>query len=577
MDTDRLLTDALQILSTGGTPLCTIWTETKTDRLLRTLRLHEGRASNSEDVEHHTIVFCVGSLSKPLMAAAIIITIKKLVKSADPTNQTLQNLQNAWEIGICKSLCGSSLHDGNMPEPTLEELLLHICGPPSMNDLILGPDGTVLISREDFLSVAQHVSKEVHTRTGKNRAEWEYNNGGYILCGLFIEKYFGLSPGEFLKQVLFEPLGMNHSYATIEDFERIPGHKKAAAHVVSTSGYAQRITEAAYFDNTVALIAMGVFSCMEDLAIFFRALLGAYSGVKEESYIDHSTACRLLVKQQYISGHPSGYYSLCGMWTKLDSSTPGSQSLNRTVAPSESDSSSYRLGLNSEGRSVHAVYHSGSVTGYEGCFYLMPDEEAFVIVLSNATSLVDVSDHISRLVLQELYGLRRSPLNQMRLYMKHLFKHGRARMHYFHEKVDIVERARSGADERRRYLESYGCHLNHDMSPKLIQTGLSLIGRYDSRDCRQTIFIELGNCNCLVIWFKGSRGFSSKMNLVLVSDQVALICPFLDNHSVLSGIDIFGDWSDLELTLESNVSREVMALTRKRECFSVRYERQPTA
>jgi hypothetical protein len=42
------------------------------------------------------------------------------------------------------------------------------------------------------------------------------------------------------------------------------------------------------------------------------------------------------------------------------------------------------------------------VKGYESCLALLPDHDTFPVVLSNATGLVDMSDYLVRILLQEL-------------------------------------------------------------------------------------------------------------------------------------------------------------------------------
>jgi hypothetical protein len=66
---------------------------------------------------------------------------------------------------------------------TVRDLLLHVNSIKQINDLLLAPNGTVLVSDEQFLSVS----------TGKRPVTWNWSNFNPIMAGLLCKKISGIS------------------------------------------------------------------------------------------------------------------------------------------------------------------------------------------------------------------------------------------------------------------------------------------------------------------------------------------------------------------------------------------------
>ncbi|KAI9773958.1 MAG: hypothetical protein M1839_001970 [Geoglossum umbratile] len=545
----RITVSAHQILKEGGTPQCSVWAQQGEGwQYRKTFHLDGDDAPRSNQERDGTTVYGIGSLTKIFVAYAVIILVDKLAKSNDLGEGTYETLREAWKRGIHKYLKIS------LPqEPTIENLLSHYQNLPSMNDFLFGPDGTVLMSKDDFLEVAGRIANEDYKCTNEEDIGWRYSNGGYILAGLLIEKYSKMPLGEFMMEYIFKPFKMEHTYVRAEDFEQLPQEARAPAHVVRVSGNARPVGYPKYFEDTVAFAALGVYSCTKDLAIFFRALLNILSG-KEIPGHNKIFVKRLLHPYFEFIDPASGSYSFCGYRTTFDTVAPGSHSLNRIVSPPHSKSSRYTLSNGLKRRQVETFYHGASVTGFEGCIYFMPDLESFVITLSNATGLVDTSDHISRLLVQELF------LSKHRLLPQKLFK------------VDIVEKARLGAEERRRFIEQH--HTSQDVSHvQLNIEPTELIGTFVNEKYRQSIIVSLKGQD-LVAQFLGSAGSTKELRLLFITDHTMLLRPSPSKDLTELSIDIFADWMCLEIGIIRDELAKVISLTRKRQNFSVVYERR---
>jgi CubicO group peptidase (beta-lactamase class C family) len=545
----RITASAHQILKEGGTPQCSVWAQQGEGwQYRKTFHLHENDTARSDHERDDTTVYGIGSLTKIFVAYAVIILVDKLAKSNDLEEGKYEGLTEAWKRGIHKYLKIS------LPqEPTIENLLSHYHNLPSMNDFLFGPDGAVLMSKDDFLEVAGRIANDDYECTNKEDIGWRYSNGGYILAGLLIEKYSKMSLGEFLMENIFKPFKMEHTYVRAKDIEQLPQEARAPAHVVRVNGNARPVEYPRYFEDTVAFAALGVYSCTKDLANFFRALLDILSGKEIPGH--HKIFVKRLLHPYFQFIEPaSGSYSFCGYRTTFDTVAPGSHSINRIVSPPHSKSSRYTLSNGLKWQPMKTFYHGASVTGFEGCIYFMPDLESFVITLSNATGLVDTSDHISRLLVQEFF------LTKHRLLPQKLFR------------VDIVEKARLGAEERRRFIEHH--HPSQGVSHSQLNIEpTELTGTFVNEKYRQSITVSLKGQD-LVAQFLGSAGSTKELQLIFIRDHTMLLRPLHSQDVTELSIDIFADWMHLELDIIRDELAKVVSLTRKRQHFSVVYERR---
>lgn len=92
-----------------------------------------------------------------------------------------------------------------------------------------------------------------------------YNNSGYFLLGLIIEKVSGMSYEEYLNEQFFAPLGMNHTFYS-SNTKVIPG--KVYGYHYSRNGLIQK----PYIDHTWPYAAGSLASTTNDLLQWMRAI-----------------------------------------------------------------------------------------------------------------------------------------------------------------------------------------------------------------------------------------------------------------------------------------------------------------
>ena len=81
------------------------------------------------------------------------------------------------------------------------------------------------LERKDELWVEKPISrkevfKQVETMKFKNsfRSEWDYNNHMYVVAGTVLEKIADKSWEDLIRQEIYEPLGMENSYTSYQEF-----------------------------------------------------------------------------------------------------------------------------------------------------------------------------------------------------------------------------------------------------------------------------------------------------------------------------------------------------------------------
>ncbi|RDW75669.1 hypothetical protein BP5796_06490 [Coleophoma crateriformis] len=563
---ERINQDARQILAIAGTPECAVWVGNCTDwQWQTTIRSQDNDRERDNHKLGHLTTYCIGSVTKVFVAMGAIILLEQL---AEAEGTVYPELHKVWTESISAHL-NFVVKRKFGRDPTLSDILCHNGGLVSMNDFILGPDGKVLIPKAAFLELVQQVTLEIHP--SKEDSTWRYNNGGYILAGLLIEKYSHQDLGSFLKANLFDPLGMDLTFVDREAFSCCPAQFKAQAHVVCPSGSPTVVESPDYFADTVVFAAMGIYSCTRDLAFFSKALLAALQPDSVDgSVLSYNRAIQLCHPRIDFCDDASISYTYGGYRTKLDSKYLGHHSLNHIVAEAYGNMSNYQLSPNSSGQSVDVLYHGGTVTGFECSLYLLLDDSTFVIALSNATGLVDTSDHISRLILQELY-LSVGTTSKQKGIGHRLFrsKKQRANKPESLHKVDIVQMARLGAQERRRYLKRFQKDI--DQASHVSQLPVPREGHYVDHRFRQGIFVQHCSIEGLVAYVKGDYNTSKTFRMAFISDGMAVLAPLHDEDLSVFGVDIFADWESLRLKVCRNYQKQVIGFIRERAQIGVSY------
>jgi CubicO group peptidase (beta-lactamase class C family) len=190
--------------------------------------------------------FRIGSITKQFTAAAILLLEERgKLKLDDPIKTYYPNAPAAWDA------------------ITLRHLLGHTSGIPNYTNT---PDipriSAWRATPEELVKPVQ--DKPLEFQPG---AQMRYSNTGYVLLGMAIEKASGTSYAAFLKQNIFDPLGMKDS-GYDENALVLP--QRAAGYSRAPGG----LVNASYVDMTTPFAAGALYSTVEDLLRWERALFG---------------------------------------------------------------------------------------------------------------------------------------------------------------------------------------------------------------------------------------------------------------------------------------------------------------
>jgi len=188
--------------------------------------------------------FHIASISKPFTAAAILLLEQRgLLRVSDPVSRYLPDFPNGQKI-------------------TLQHLLTHTSGIPNVNNL---PEYTTAsrFPQTPASLIELFKSKPLGFEPG---TKYEYSNSNYNILAFVIEQVSHKPYGEFLKEIIFAPLGL-----------RDTGHDGDASEVIpnSASGYQPKriagLERAPYIDWSTKTGNGSLYSTTEDLLKFVRA------------------------------------------------------------------------------------------------------------------------------------------------------------------------------------------------------------------------------------------------------------------------------------------------------------------
>jgi CubicO group peptidase (beta-lactamase class C family) len=190
--------------------------------------------------------FRIGSVTKQFTAAAILLLDERgKLKLDDPVKMYYPDAPATWE------------------KITLQHLLGHTSGIPNYTAI---PDFERMSA---WRATPEELVKRVQDSPLESQpgAEMRYSNTGYVLLGMVIEKASGSSYATFLKENIFEPLGMKDS-GYDENALILP--QRAAGYSPRSGG----VANATYVDMTTPFAAGALYSTVEDLLRWERALFG---------------------------------------------------------------------------------------------------------------------------------------------------------------------------------------------------------------------------------------------------------------------------------------------------------------
>jgi len=193
-----------------------------------------------------TTKFALGSITKQFTAASILLLEERgRLKVGDPIKKYWPNAPSIWNA------------------ITIFQLLTHTSAIPNITDF---PEFQKIerfpMTPEEIIALVRDRPLEFEPGT-----RMIYSNSGYVVLGYLIEKVSGESYQKFVRENIFDPLGMKDSgYAPNSDVIT----QRASGYVTKAGGFAN----AGYVDMTTLFSAGGIYSTAEDLLRWEQGLFG---------------------------------------------------------------------------------------------------------------------------------------------------------------------------------------------------------------------------------------------------------------------------------------------------------------
>lgn len=187
--------------------------------------------------------------------------------------------------------------------------------------------------------------------------EWRYSNTGYALLALLVEQASGVRFPQFLKQNIFDPLGMHNTLAFAHDSIEVP--HRVYGHSRLDSGWEvtdQSLTSAVLGDG-------GVYSSLTDLKKWFE-------------FLDGKNALKLSEQAYEMYFSPGAFSNGSGLVLEQDPKDPDTENPLRNR--------SYGYGwFFAEFFGIPIRYHNGSTIGFRHLLAHKRDERLCIISLTN--------------------------------------------------------------------------------------------------------------------------------------------------------------------------------------------------
>lgn len=232
---------------------------------------------------------------------------------------------------------------------TIEQLLWHTSGVPDYMELMEKHwDKSKIATNTDVIALLKKYKPKRDFKPGKKH---EYSNTGYLLLSSVIEAASGMTYHQFLKQNIFEPLGMNHTLvynSRRNTEERIPNYAYGYVYSNSLKSYVIPDSLPEY-----------------DYVTYLDGITG--DGMVNSTISDMVLWCNELREHQLVS----------------------SQTWQRAIQPYHTKKDregdyGYGWQLQLSPEYDHLIYHSGSWPGYINQVTHFLDKELSVIILTNS-------------------------------------------------------------------------------------------------------------------------------------------------------------------------------------------------
>lgn len=279
--------------------------------------------------------FRIGSITKQFTAAAILQLFEKGLLSLD---DTLDKYIPDYPKG---------------DKVTIHHLLTHSSGIFNYTD-IEGYRTNIMKIRHSVEGLIEEFKDMAYNFEPGTKAS--YSNSGYALLGYIIEKLSNMSYQQYVQKNIFDKIFMNDS--CFDEYNRLIMNR-ASGYILQ--GDVPNISNCDFIDMSLVSAAGGIYSTVEDLCIWTKALF-------KGEVISKESLNKMTTKHVYFDDDES-YYG-------------------------------YGLLINDEeinGKMMKLIYHDGSISGFLSVNTIFPTEDINIVMLTNINDLDNFGGAVSNI------------------------------------------------------------------------------------------------------------------------------------------------------------------------------------
>lgn len=244
------------------------------------------------------------------------------------------------------------------PHLTIHQLLSHTSGIPDYIDFpISWFDTSHLLTNQELISIIEDKKPELHFPAAQ---KFEYSNSNYVILAMIVELVADLRFEDYVREHLFIPAGMDHTFFITEMEEQnewfiAKGHLKDRSEVPRN-----------YLDGTIG--DKGIYSNAEEMLKWKNALF-VQKTILSEKMLNKASS-----RQNYLQGK--------GKTTEIYG---------------------YGFRIEENPKLGTLIYHGGLWHGYQNVFVYRPQDDLYILFLSNFRNGAHLG--ISNKIIQLLDGV----------------------------------------------------------------------------------------------------------------------------------------------------------------------------
>ncbi|KAJ4369989.1 hypothetical protein N0V83_005753 [Neocucurbitaria cava] len=394
---ENAATEIAELMTTSGAPSLS-YAVIHNGRLIHTHHLGyrniETKLCPDNDTRHN-----INSMTKAVTAALVVMEVAK---------GTL-----AWSSKVKELLPDFASRSPVVEqECTILDLLTHNTGLSECDALWLGSQNNILLDRDELIKTVATL----HPQSAFRSKTFVYNNWGYEIVGLVLERVTGKGISQLLQERIFQPLNMSRTSTSWYDED----DNEATAHVVLNDLTAVEIDRPKVGKGTLMAAAGGVKSTLNDLIILYTEMLSAISSALDPNISSSKTSnifrdcIPTFIAHRVIPGESLREQTYAMGWCRAQ--LPGQ--IGR-IANNAALNTPPIIGTGASPCLV--IYHHGNIPGGATVVNLLPETQSAVIVLSNASAPVDIADYAAQILIERLLDVPK-PVDFVALAREHVRK-----------------------------------------------------------------------------------------------------------------------------------------------------------